>query len=71
MKGENMKREVNMRTPIESTKGKSSGSKKAPTTIIDPQKEKESRIITDPLGSWTGVPEDDYFDKPIQDVDDL
>ena len=27
-------------------------------------------IITDPLGSWTGVPDDPY-DKPIQDADDL
>ena len=27
-------------------------------------------IVTDPLGSWTGVPADPY-DKPIQDADDL
>ena len=27
-------------------------------------------IVTDPLGSWTGVPVDPY-DKPIQDADDL
>jgi len=25
---------------------------------------------TDPNGSWTGVPEDEY-EKPIQDADDL
>ena len=30
-----------------------------------------SGIITDPLGSWTGVPVDDPFEKPIQDADDL
>lgn len=29
------------------------------------------RIIVDPLGSWTGVPTDDIFDTPVQDVDDL
>ena len=27
-------------------------------------------IDTDPLGSWTGVP-DDPMEKPIQDADDL
>ena len=31
---------------------------------------RRSEIVTDPLGSWTGVPEDPY-DKPIQDADDL
>ena len=31
----------------------------------------EQSIDTDPFGSWTGVPTDDYFDKPVQDVDDL
>ena len=30
-----------------------------------------SNIVTDPLGSWTGVPTDDPTDTPIQDVDDL
>ena len=30
----------------------------------------KSRIDTDPLGSWTGTP-DDQNEKPIQDVDDL
>ena len=34
-------------------------------------KEQNSEIITDPLGSWTGVPTDDPYDKPIQDADDL
>lgn len=28
-------------------------------------------IVTDPQGSWTGVPTDDPYDKPIQDADDL
>ena len=28
------------------------------------------RIITDPQGSYTGVPEDPY-DEPVQDADDL
>ncbi len=27
-------------------------------------------INTDPQGSWTGVPDDEY-DRPIQDADDL
>ena len=31
---------------------------------------RRGEIVTDPLGSWTGVPEDPY-DKPIQDADDL
>ena len=31
----------------------------------------EERIITDPLGSWTGIPTDNALDKPIQDADDL
>ena len=31
----------------------------------------DGRIITDPLGSWTGTPTDDIFDIPVQDVDDL
>ena len=28
-------------------------------------------IVTDPLGSWTGVPADDPYEKPVQDADDL
>ena len=31
----------------------------------------ENDIHTDPLGSWTGVPLDDPYDKPVQDADDL
>ena len=30
-----------------------------------------SGIVTDPFGSWTGVPSDDPLDTPVQDVDDL
>ena len=33
--------------------------------------DKENRIITDPFGSWTGVVEDNIYEKPVQDVDDL
>lgn len=33
-------------------------------------KKKSKRIITDPLGSWTGKPLD-RTDKPEQDADDL
>ena len=33
--------------------------------------EADGRIITDPFGSWTGVPADNAFDMPVQDVDDL
>jgi hypothetical protein len=31
----------------------------------------ENDIHTDPQGSWTGVPLDDPYDRPIQDADDL
>ncbi len=30
----------------------------------------ENSIDTDPLGMWTGVPDDPY-ELPVQDVDDL
>ena len=30
-----------------------------------------TNIVTDPFGSWTGVPADDPLDTPVQDVDDL
>ena len=57
-----MKREVNMRpTNHEHSEEKL---KKNST-------EKRERIITDPFGSWTGVCEDDKFETPIQDADDL
>ena len=31
----------------------------------------DNKIITDPYGSWTGVPTEDPMSLPIQDVDDL
>lgn len=34
------------------------------------KKRKNKKIITDPLGSWTGRPAGKY-DKPEQDADDL
>ena len=33
--------------------------------------DEQSVINTDPLGSWTGVPTDDPYEKPVQDADDL
>ena len=66
-----MKREVNMRTPLGSDEGKGREEKRIPPPHKDQNLKTESRIITDPFGSWTGVPEDNFFDKPIQDVDDL
>ena len=30
----------------------------------------QNKIVTDPMGSYTGVPED-ADDKPVQDADDL
>ena len=35
------------------------------------REEKRKEIITDPQGSWTGVPIDEYDLEPIQDADDL
>ena len=34
-----------------------------PLSMVDP-------VISDPLGSYTGVPEE-IFEKPVQDADDL
>ncbi len=63
-----MKREVNMRlTPDLSKKGIPDTKKTADNIKMQP----DGRIITDPFGSWTGISEDDIFDQPIQDVDDL
>ena len=39
--------------------------------IYESTMQSDGRIIVDPLGSWTGVPDDDIFDTPVQDVDDL
>ena len=59
-----MKREVNMIY---------NGYKNEKKQGTDLQKKRgeEERINTDPFGSWTGVPTDDVYEKPIQDVDDL
>ena len=35
------------------------------------REEKKDDIITDPQGSWTGVPIDDEDQEPVQDADDL
>ena len=35
------------------------------------REEKGNDIITDPQGSWTGVPIDEEDPEPIQDADDL
>jgi hypothetical protein len=35
------------------------------------REEHNPEIITDPQGSWTGVPVDDEDAMPIQDADDL
>ena len=45
---------------------------KKPTFTASSGKKRSSgsRIVTDPLGSWTGVPEDPD-DLPVQDADDL
>ena len=41
-------------------------------THIDTLKmQTDGRIIVDPFGSWTGVPLDNKYDTPVQDVDDL
>ncbi len=58
-----MKREVNMRHIP--------NKKNAPLSEPSDMKEQGS-IITDPNGSYTGVPLDgDVYDRPVQDVDDL
>lgn len=49
-----------------------SGKKSSQNSANDKKKKcSESEIITDPLGSWTGVPVYDPKDRPIQDADDL
>lgn len=59
-----MKREINMIfNEYKNEKNSTAGTKD--------KREEKPRINTDPFGSWTGVPTDDKYDKPIQDVDDL
>lgn len=57
-----MKREVNMRPA-----NQENSEQKLKTN----ESARKERIITDPFGSWTGVCDDDKFDSPIQDADDL
>ena len=57
-----MKREVNMRATNPACTDKN---------IETDTKKSKKRIITDPFGSWTGVCENDKYDTPIQDADDL
>ena len=64
-----MKKDVNsVKKQTKGTEQRRDDRTKYPPTDYLP---KEERIITDPLGMWTGVPVDDVFDKPIQDADDL
>lgn len=44
---------------------------KKPTFTASSTQTCNDDIITDPLGSWTGVPTDDPYGKPVQDADDL
>ena len=57
-----MKREVNMRPA-----NQENSEQKLKTN----ESTRKERIITDPFGSWTGVCDDDKFESPIQDADDL
>ena len=64
-----MKREVNMRKPCENPTDRAIEEGMAARHRTKLQV--DGRIITDPLGSWTGTPTDDIYDLPIQDADDL
>lgn len=66
-----MKREVNMRASVKNKTGKRDSDEKTPSSQEKGNIKQQSQIITDPLGSWTGVPVDPYFNEPIQDADDL
>ena len=59
--------ENNAKKSKNQTKGQGVDRTKFPPKDYLPE---EERIITDPLGSWTGTPID-KFDMPIQDADDL
>ena len=52
---------------------KNKSNKKSSTIeeIITPITTSDTSIISDYDGSYTGVPVDDNFSKPIQDADDL
>lgn len=64
-----MKREVNMRMNHSDKAEKRTV--KDITNLSISHMQDDDKIITDPLGSWTGVPTDDALDPPVQDVDDL
>ena len=64
MKNDAKNQKINKNQPQQSRVDRT----KFPPTDYLPE---EERIITDPLGSWTGTPVDDFYDKPIQDADDL
>lgn len=66
-----MKREVNIRTLNQNEAEKGLNDKKVPLSQEKKKTKSNSKIISDPLGSWTGVPTDPFFDMPIQDADDL
>ena len=63
-----MKRELNMRCHFNGDKNKNEAVKIGEKDKSTPV---QSRIDTDPLGMWTGVPTENPFDKPVQDADDL
>ena len=55
-------------------KNKNKTGKKETKTDISPVTmtvSTEQEINTDPFGSYTGVPTDDPYEKPVQDADDL
>ena len=59
-----MKREINMRRAPLSDKGK--------RINIPADMSEDGKIITDPNGSYTGVPIGwEHGEQPVQDVDDL
>lgn len=64
-----MEKERNQATKkdVETRKGSVDRTKYPPTDYLPV----EEKIITDPLGSWTGTPVPDRHEKPVQDVDDL
>ncbi len=59
-----MKKEINMMHIPERGADKKAGKN-------EKNKSESNTIITDPNGSYTGVPVDNALEKPVQDVDDL
>ena len=45
--------------------------KKPTFTVSGIKNVADGEIVTDPQGSWTGVPSDDPYSVPVQDADDL